>query len=650
VNFSALLSQRLCGIFLTALCASILGCGTNVLSTSSPSSLAGGQLRGKVHGGQQPIVGSSVQLYAAATTYGGSATPLLPSPVVTDSTGSFSITGDYACPSETSLLYIVATGGNSGSGPNPAIALMAALGLCSLHGSQLTLDPDSFIWINEVTTVASVYALAGFMGADATHLGTSSTNEIGLENSFQLVNNLVNTATGTALAVTPAGNGTAPQATINTLANIVASCVNSTGTGGACIALAAAATPSGGTAPTDTIQGVLNVARNPSNNVSTLFGLASAEPPFQPTLKVAPNDWTVALNYKGGGLNSPDAVSIDSLGDVWIGDNSSRVVELSSTGAVLSGPGGFTGGGISGPRGMAIDPSGDVWVANFFGNSVTKLDASGSILSGPGGFTNGIPGPNGPTFVAVDGTGNAWLTNPTAPSFTVTKLAGDGSLIADSLSPCATAATCQLEGPLMIAIDASEDVWIVNDNPGPGAVAKLNNSGAVLSGQSGFTHGVSGASFVAFDHSGDAWVTNFGTDDVTKDVAKLDNNGTLLASGSAPGLSEPVGIAIDGSGNAWVVSYSNATVVELRNDLTVLSGATGYVDSTPNPPIPGCTVPPAPTCVQTRISAAIAVDGSGNVWVTNNDEASISQFVGAATPVVTPLSVGVKNNTLGTRP
>jgi hypothetical protein len=44
-----------------------------------------------------------------------------------------------------------------------------------------------------------------------------------------------------------------------------------------------------------------------------------------------------------------------------------------------------------------------------------------------------------------------------------------------------------------------------------------------------------------------------------------------------------------------------------------------------------------------------AVDGSGNVWVVmaaNN----VIEMVGVATPVVTPLSLGVKNNTLGTRP
>ena len=213
---SASFPLRLCSLSLAALSLTILGCSANVPSNSP---LAGGQLRGNIHGGQQPVSGASLQLYAAGTTgYGSAATPLLSSPVVSDASGSFTITGDYTCPSSTSQLYIVATGGNPGLAPgtnNSALALMTALGPCSLHGSQYTLDPNAFISINEVTTVASVYALAAFMDGDATHVGTSSTNAIGLANSFQIVNNLVNTTTGATLTVTPAGNGTPPQAAIN---------------------------------------------------------------------------------------------------------------------------------------------------------------------------------------------------------------------------------------------------------------------------------------------------------------------------------------------------------------------------------------------------------------------------------------------------
>jgi hypothetical protein len=47
---------------------------------------------------------------------------------------------------------------------------------------------------------------------------------------------------------------------------------------------------------------------------------------------------------------------------------------------------------------------------------------------------------------------------------------------------------------------------------------------------------------------------------------------------------------------------------------------------------------------------ALAIDGSGDVWVTNNGNSSVTEFIGAGVPVITPLAVGVENNKLGTRP
>ena len=154
-------------------------------------------LSGMVHGGQQGVSGATIQLYAAgATGYGSAATAFLTKTVTTDAAGSFTITGDYTCPTASTQVYIVATGGNPGLSPgtnNAALAMMAALGPCG------NLTSSTFIFIDEVTTVASVYALAPFMSAGGgTKLGTSSTNAKGLANAFATVNNLVNTAKGTA--------------------------------------------------------------------------------------------------------------------------------------------------------------------------------------------------------------------------------------------------------------------------------------------------------------------------------------------------------------------------------------------------------------------------------------------------------------------
>jgi hypothetical protein len=44
----------------------------------------------------------------------------------------------------------------------------------------------------------------------------------------------------------------------------------------------------------------------------------------------------------------------------------------------------------------------------------------------------------------------------------------------------------------------------------------------------------------------------------------------------------------------------------------------------------------------------MAIDGSGDVWVAGTG--SVTEIIGAATPVVTPLATAVANSKLGIRP
>jgi len=45
----------------------------------------------------------------------------------------------------------------------------------------------------------------------------------------------------------------------------------------------------------------------------------------------------------------------------------------------------------------------------------------------------------------------------------------------------------------------------------------------------------------------------------------------------------------------------------------------------------------------------VALDGSGNVWVLLADN-TVTEYVGVATPVVTPIALGVKNKKLAAKP
>src|ERR1700677_488821 len=98
----------------------LAGCGYSVNNSSSSSHLPGttaavnsaGPIGGHVGGDQWQVRNASIQLYSVGTTGTASAaSPLLTQPVSTDSDGNFRITEAYSCPSPTSQLYLVASGG-----------------------------------------------------------------------------------------------------------------------------------------------------------------------------------------------------------------------------------------------------------------------------------------------------------------------------------------------------------------------------------------------------------------------------------------------------------------------------------------------------------------------------------------------------------
>jgi hypothetical protein len=449
----------------------VLGSDTSSVATAAYTINIGPSYTGKVLSGTLPVVGATVQMYAAGNTgYASSATVQSSAAATTGSDGSFTLS--YNCPGAGGdLVYLVATGGHTGSNTasNAGLAFMAALGPC--NGTL-----PSPVVVNEVTTVASAYALSPFM-TGAANVGASSSNyekgansAPGLANAFATVNNLVNLTSGTALTNTPdyptnlagdtnlVNNSTVPTARINTLANTLNACA---ATGSGCSGLFSAATPTSGSAPADTLQSVLNIAQNPGMNVSMLFNVAPTGP-FTPVLSAAPNDWTLALTFTGAGIGfAPDfqipstnqpftdgkfentAMAVDATGNIWVtGFNISRssgsnvatdlssgmIAEFSNLGKPITAASSVTSGGAAtyggyipftgqtnagtqAPLGIAFDPSGNAWIVG--GSS----DAAGAAA--PGAMTEINPGRSvaipyislGPSSngpIAIDGLGNVW--------------------------------------------------------------------------------------------------------------------------------------------------------------------------------------------------------------------------------------------------
>jgi hypothetical protein len=710
--------------------------GTYTIGTS------GTVINGAVKSGTLPISGATVKLFVAGTagTYGAGSSAInsIPATVTTGANGQFAL--GYTCPSggaPNDQMYLVATGGDSGSGANSGITLMAALGTCSKLPSSVT--------VNEVTTVASAYALSAFatintsggsieVGAPANGSGCTAAdnwqstspdtcNYTGLVNAFNTVGNLVDLGTGAALSITPGyANGntvngtfypqvphlnssTVPQARINALADMLASCVESNGSGCGTGLFSAAATTGASTpiTPVDTLQAALNIAQNPGSNginVNVLLGLIPASnPPYATTLSTAestpPTDLTLALTFTGAGLGiAPNitlsdgniaivngALGIDATGNIWVAayrynaNNSEAdgemLAEFNALGVPLTpvttlssaSPPVATYGGYdpepsdtrnyAGLQMLAIDPSGYLWTYDG-GANVLEISSSPSLS-----VLNTISNHKGtPANIAIDAYGDAWYWG--APA--VEELLANGNAGVEGVTVSGTVLSLNY-----LAFDSNGGLWAAGDNLGINAdIYQLSTSNGSIS-YDAFPSSTSGQPVtLAADGAGNI----YGCDptglnlDVFSAGALASSNPITPATGRACGTQ----LVLDGQGHLFAVLVNGfsypffANIDEFTTRGTLISPtANGYTGTssteapTLNPDASGNTPASVP-------GIGAAMDGSGNLWVLNPDtdgtDASGSlqpgnvlvEYVGIGAPVVTPTSLALKNGLLGARP
>jgi streptogramin lyase len=171
--------------------------------------------------------------------------------------------------------------------------------------------------------------------------------------------------------------------------------------------------------------------------------------------------------------------------------------------------------------------------------------------------------------------------------------------------------------PVAAAIDAGHNVWVVNQSAA--TVTKMSPDG------SQFTNYTccNGPSSLAIDGLGNVWVTNYYGDS----ISEISSSGTVISNGSyvGGGLDHPQGVAIDGAGTVWIANFRSGSITELAG-----AGA-----ATPGAALSGAGGLGADAVLLEAY--AIAVDASGNLWISNFGSNKLTEFVGAAVPVKTPL-------------
>jgi len=485
------------------------------------------------------------------------------------------------------------------------------------------------------------------MGAAAVYRSRTAQSAVGMVNAFSTAQNLANLATGAAGPVASVTNATDEVAKIDTIANILSSCVNSGG-GSPCTTLFQTVSPTGMAVASDTIQAALYMAQNPVANVSSLYGLASASAVFQPALSTAPYDWTLGIFYTGSGLNTPYELAVDATGNIWIlnaaSGSATGLVELTPNGQAVSGSPFLTGTNtpLSLPQTVAVDTLGNVWTAQegAAANDLVRYVPSSNTYT-----TLAAVSGCSPEALAIDGSNDVFFTCSGLANAYEYANVGTVSVPAYNTSPTALGAVGS--SPNGIALDTKGDVWVGNTSSS--TVTEL--PAAALTSPVTYSGNYTTPYGVTVDHSGDIWVS-----DGTSDVTEMLLSGSSYSPTSFPGagINSPRYMAVDGAGYIWVANSAATTL----NSSTYVSmskltntGAPISLDATSAQPGGFAKA----TTATSPAPRGIAIDPSGNVWMTgcstpancSGGTSFVLELVGAAAPVVTPLAAAQGSNSLG---
>jgi hypothetical protein len=599
---------------------------------------------------------------------------------------NFSVTGvgiGSGTTAGTVIPYIPVTNANN----NPAIVNMAVLGNCPSSGAA-NFSNLTYVYLNEVSTVAAAYSLSGFFSnsansltsTDAVHLsiplesGEGSPSWVAIENAAnnaaQLYNIQGNGPIGTsgdgeahgANVTTPSG-GTVPTALINGIADALAGCVDSgnkaSSAASTCTTLFADALPSTssagtptGTKPIDTATVAINLAHNPWNsNAATILNQAGSVVPYLPTVSSV-KDLAIGISYPIAHQSGEfGGVAIDAGGNAWVTSHDDpAVTKLSPLGATLvtiTYPSAIT------PGDVAIDSTGSAWVAIrdiptpiLYDGAYKYSNAGVAVAGNPFATTGGSS-----AFaladdiqVAIDANDFAYFTNH--PYNNVLELSSAGAAV-NSYSNN----TYTNDGPYGVAFDAADDLWMSSNITTNSVVLYENGSkGGSNTNPLRWATNIPNPEAIAVDASGNVWVSD------AYDSAPPTNhndiymipagaNGAVTATRiQGGGAANTVGMAVDGAGLVFAASVTGGasgvgSIAVFNNSGTALTGSNGFT---------GSFVTGGATKTPMNSPYFIALDASGDLWAQTNS--TVVEYIGVATPVLTPLSAAVKAGTIAVNP
>jgi sugar lactone lactonase YvrE len=301
-------------------------------------------------------------------------------------------------------------------------------------------------------------------------------------------------------------------------------------------------------------------------------------------------DSVSVLIGRGGGLDLPDGVSVDSGGNLFIADAGGWVSVLSASSGTIFGhqvtadQSTVLDSNVSSLTGVTVDGAGNVYVSNSYYGSVVVLPVnSGLLFDQP--VTADIPDAIAisvnPSGIAVDGAGNVYVANEAGNSIIVLPRVSGTLFGVPVVAGVWNTLVADTNSPADLAFDSAGNLYVVGGIP-DGTISVLSPSSGTFFGQSmaadTLTAVASGLRYprsIALDAAGDVFVTGgLGSSSSNSSVSVLAvSSGTLFGqSVTADALTVlftsgdevPPGLAVDGAGNIYVSVNQDAVAVYPR--------------------------------------------------------------------------------------
>ena len=382
-------------------------------------------------------------------------------------------------------------------------------------------------------------------------------------------------------------------------------------------------------------------------------------------------DGSTATNAE---LRLPSGVALDSSGNVYIADTGNARVRKLAGGnlSTVAGNGNISYAGdggpatqseLSAPQAVAVDTAGNLYIADTNNNVVREVTAGGTIstLAGNGSAGSGNSQLNAPQGIAVDSAGNVYVAD--TGNSRVMKISGSSmAVFAGSGTPGfggdgGAAGSAQLNFPVGLAVDSSGNVYIADF--GNSRVRKVNSGGTIstvagsaqgFSGDGGLATAasLSGPQGVAVDKSGNLYIADTLNNRLRVvsggNIATLAGNGIASSSGDAApaaqaSLVNPGGVAVDGAGNLYITDLS------LRVRKIYPGGPIFTIAGGPNSGYSGDGG--LATSATLSGPSGLAVDAKGNVYVADTGNNAVRELQPAGTGISISAVTNAASNALG---